>query len=334
MVTVAHGQGRYRAGLLGTGNIGAGWDEPADAAITTHLKACLAERRFELTMLADADRSRATRERDRLGARSEVVDIDALLDAELDVLCIATPDETHLDYARACRARVVLVEKPLGGDDVARRELLAAIKRRGGTLIVHHQRRWIPGLAAFAAEARDGAVGRPLAGSVHYTRGLRHNGVHALDLLAATLGTRVATARAIGTPVIDRDPRDPTRSLLLELIVDDQRVPVLCIGIDGRRQTVFAVDIRFERGRLVVADEDGVRAYFHRPHPVDTNGFAPELRTQTSFHDNPPRLTAAVWSSIADHLDGGAEPPSSNESALAAYDLADAMIAALDARAS
>jgi predicted dehydrogenase len=334
MERVSGGPARFRAGLLGVGNIGAGWDVPGDAAVATHLKACLSDPRFELAMMSDADSARAAAERDRFKANADIVDVDAILAEKLDVLCIATPDETHMEYARACNARVVLVEKPVGGTGDERRGLLDAIRRRGGILVVHHQRRWIPGLEAFMANARLGEFGRPVSGVVHYTRGLRHNGVHAFDLVAAAFGTTVGRIQPLGVPIFDRGTSDPTSSFLLEVSFSDGVVPILCVGVDGRRQTAFSVDMRFELARLVIDDENGIRATFHRPQPISLPGYAPELREEDRFQDSPPRLVASVWQSIGDHLEGRGKPPCSDESMLAVYELTDAIEAALGARSA
>lgn len=326
------GSVRFRAGLLGVGNIGAGWDVPGDAAVATHLKACLADSRFDLAMMCDVDPARAVAEKQRYEATAQLVDVRTILAEKLDVLCIATPDETHLEYAFACNARVVLVEKPVGGTGDERRRLLAAIRERGGILTVHHQRRWIPGLEAFLAAARLGEFGRPVSGVVHYTRGLRHNGVHAFDLVAAAFGISIDSIQPLGMPHIDRDSCDPTSSFLLALSTTGGSVPVLCVGVDGRRQTAFSVDMRFEMARIVIDDENGIRATFYRPQPIPLPGYAPELRAQEGFRDSPPRLVASVWRSIGEYLEGAGKPPCSDESMLAAYELTDAIEAALGAK--
>jgi predicted dehydrogenase len=109
----------YRVGLLGMGRIMAGLDIPGDAAVRTHLKGLLCEPRLKLAMVSDLKPEHAAAELRRFAVDAAVVPTEAILSADLDALCIATPDGTHLDYVqRAAKgsARVLLVEKPLEAD--------------------------------------------------------------------------------------------------------------------------------------------------------------------------------------------------------------------------
>jgi hypothetical protein len=94
---------------------------------------------------------------------------------------------------------------------------------------------------------------------------------------------------------------------------------------------VFSFDIRYEKARIAVYDEAGIRAELHRPTELGLEGFAPELRRAVSFHDDPPHLIGAVWRNIADHLEQGTPLTCAGRNALAAYDLVDDVEARLAA---
>lgn len=196
---------------------------------------------------------------------------------------------------------------------------------------MHHQRRWIPALADWMAQGSSGAFGKPLSVTGHYTRGLRHNGVHFFDLVAGFLGTDVAWVKRLGEGIADRDAEDLTQSLVMMLRHKGAKIPLALYGTDGRVQTVFSFDVRYERARLAVFDQAGIRAELHRPADLGLDGFAPELRPALSFHDEPPHLIGVVWRNIADHLERGAPLTCAGRGALAAYDLVDAVEARLDA---
>ena len=317
----------FTVGILGLGRIGSGFDGRDGPDVQTHLKAILQEPRLHLVSVADRDADRARNEVDRFGVAARVMSPQDLLREYVDILCVATPDGTHLEYLRSINggARVVLCEKPIEGRSSERLAALAGLERRGSTLVVNHLRRWVPGLGEWMAKARGGEFGRVLSGAVHYTRGLRHNGIHGFDLLAGFIGTEVTVTGSIGEGIADYERNDLTRSLMLTFRTKDGSAPVVLHGVDGRVQTVFSLDIRFERARVLVYDDAGIRAELHRPCKLRLEQFAPELRVETTFHDDPPRLMAAVWCNIADHLECGTPLACAGREALTGYDLIDAV---------
>jgi predicted dehydrogenase len=311
------------------GRIAAGFDNPSDSAVRTHLKAILSEPRLLLKAVADVDERRAVSELSRFGVEADVVSPTSLLQADVDVLCVATPDGTHLDLierAAAGSATTIFCEKPLEPTQQRRRQVAQAIEELGRTLVLNHSRRWIPGLQRFIDQARAGDYGVPVSATVHYCRGFQHNGVHALDLVAAFLGGHVRSASELDADLHDYSAEDPTRSLLVKLESAGRSVPMFFRGVDGRSQTVFEVDIRFERARIRVFDDLWARMEFYTPAPTDFTGFAEELTLSERFEDNPPSLLRRAWSNLADHLGDNATMISSGHDALMAYDLADSIL--------
>lgn len=311
------------------GQIAAGYDVPEGQAILTHVKGILAEPRLAITHVADRDQSRAEAEVLRFGLNAKIVSTEAILATNLDVLCIATPDGTHIEYieqAVAGTARIIFAEKPIEGSAARRNRAVAAIAARGAAFAVHHSRRWLPGLDDWIAKARVGKFGQPLSATVHYNRGFRHNGSHALDLIAAFLGTKVVSVATMAPPIADFAEDDPTLSLLVSLAAKNGTIPMAIFGVDGREQTVFSVDLRFQRARVIFFDEAGSRAELHQPAKLNSNEFSPELRPFIRVHDQPPQLLAQIWRNIADHLSNGAPIACSGKDALAGYDLIDAIL--------
>lgn len=320
---------RFRVGVIGMGRIAAGFDEPTGPAIRTHLKGILADPRFELAYVADMDQGRAHAELERYGVNADIAAPEALAMAGLDVLCIASPDDTHLNLAQCAaggRSRVVLVEKPLGGTPAQQKALVERFAARGAELSINHTRRWIPKVANWIAEAKNGRFGPPVSGVVHYSRGLRHNGIHAFDLIGGFFGTAVSNVKAIAPAIEDYASSDLTHSLVVTLDADQRSIPVVLFGVDGRIQSEFSVDLRFEQARAHIFDQDGIRAELYRPVDSGFSGFAPELRPVETFYDDPPRLFGILWNNIADHLDGKTPLASVGVDGLVGYELLDHVV--------
>ncbi len=311
------------------GRIGAGLDRPEGREINTHVKAIMAEPRLILTHVADRDADLARKEAARFGVHAQVVAPEAIVTADIDALCIATPTGTHLEYLERAgngKARVILVEKPLEGDSWRRSAAMDALAVRGATVAVNHFRRWIPGLSDWIADARSGGFGRALHAIVAYDRGLHNNGAHAFDLIAAFIGAKVMNVVELAPPIADLSIDDGTHTLCVMLATETGEVPLIMLGCDGRVQSVFSVDMRFERARVMVFNQRGVRAELYQLGEAGVPGFAQELTPTMQYHDEPPHLLARVWRNVADHLDTGISLACAGTETLAAYDLADAII--------
>lgn len=321
---------RYRVGLIGLGGIGADYDTPEDDAIRTHLKACLAEPRFELCAVADADQSRSAAAAQAWKLDCPILAPPEFMQRHYDLVCIATPTATHIPMLQSLLdrpPRLVLCEKPLGEDRVAARTVLDGLSKAGTVVAVNYMRHWLPGLDDWLLAAGAGSFGRPLAVNARYSRGFRNNGSHLFSLVAAALQPTDALVLHERSPVNDGVVNDATRSLLIELTCAGAAVPFWLLGIDGRRQTAFGIELLFEDAAIVVEDRDGIRARLDRATGTFGHGFANELRASVEFHDAPPRLLATVWSNLADCLDGSGRPACTGALALAAADLMDRLAA-------
>lgn len=322
--------GPLRVGILGLGRIGAGLDRPDGPRTNTHLKACLGDQRFQIVMLSDLDKGTARHEAERFKVDAQITSADALLGAKLDVVVVATPDETHLCFARRAiegGARAVIVEKPLGGSRSDRRDLAMTAQEAGALFIVNFSRRFLPNVANWMGRAHNGEYGRPLGARVRYGRGFRHNAIHGLDIVAASMPATVASAGRIGAVYEDYAASDPTFSLAAELSVAGNPLPLFIEGINGREQSTFEVDLTFERSRMTVYDEGGVRARFYGLFNIDP-GFSPELRVIEEVDDTGRSLMSGLWTSVGSALlDGESFAPAGIDSILA-DDLADDLCAA------
>jgi predicted dehydrogenase len=295
-------------GFVGFGRIAAGFDHPEGPAINTHLKACLADGRFAVAVVADPDIDAAAATLRRWGVAAPIASAETVLDAALDVICIASPDDWHArQLARAARgsARLILCEKPWSGDAATRADVLATLDARGATLVVNHTRRWIAPLTNWIAAARAGAFGPPLSAHVVYGRGLRHNAVHGLDLVSGFMAPRVLDVQRWGESIDDFASDDPTLSLMVTLASGDHRVPLWIEGIDGRMQSTFGVELRFADARVAIDDDGGLHARLWRGAPASIPGFAPGLTQVETWRDATPGPMSLLWSEIGDHLVDG-----------------------------
>ena len=134
-----------RIGVIGVGVMGSN-----HARVLTGLPGA------ELVGVADPDLKQADFVARTLGCTA-VATVDELLDLKVDAVTIAAPTHLHRDIALACIARGVhvMVEKPIASSVEEGREIIAAARRAGVTLMVGHVERFNPAVEAIKEAIRN-----------------------------------------------------------------------------------------------------------------------------------------------------------------------------------
>lgn len=92
--------------------------------------------------------------------------------SDIDLVVIATPNDTHAPLARAAieAGKHVVVDKPFALDLAEARDLVAQAERRGVMLSVFHNRRWDSDFLTIARAIDDGRVGTVSHFESHFDR--------------------------------------------------------------------------------------------------------------------------------------------------------------------
>ena len=126
-----------RVGVIGVGQMG-----------SNHARVFMGMPGVQLTGIADPDR----KQRNSIQGLNcpGFDDVDSLLAAGVDAVTIAAPTHLHRDIALTCinRGVHVLVEKPIASSVEEGREIIAAARRAGVTLMVGHVERFNPAVEA------------------------------------------------------------------------------------------------------------------------------------------------------------------------------------------
>jgi UDP-N-acetylglucosamine 3-dehydrogenase len=126
--------GVLRVGIVGVGVMG-----------SNHARVLAEMPGVQLVGVADPDRKQAEFVGRTLGCAA-VSDVSDLIDLGLDALTIAAPTHLHHEIALLCVSRGLhlLVEKPIASTVEEGREIIAAARRAGVTLMVGHVERFNP----------------------------------------------------------------------------------------------------------------------------------------------------------------------------------------------
>ena len=141
---------RLKVGLIGYGYAGKTFHAPLIAAVPD----------LELAAVASSDAAKV--HADWPGVAVHATPAELIVRDDLDLVVIATPNDTHHPLARAAllAGRNVVVDKPftVALDDA--RELVALARKRRKLLSVFHNRRWDGDFLTLRQLVRDGALGR------------------------------------------------------------------------------------------------------------------------------------------------------------------------------
>lgn len=214
---------RLSVGIIGCGRIGYCWgeDQPSrdEDGAWSHFHAFRqADECFEVTACVDPDAGRRTSISVHYPDVTCYPSVDAMLSAHTpQVAVVASPDETHTAIIRGlCESsvRLIFIEKPLVSRVEETKEIITLLHERCIAAQVNFSRRFIP----FFQELREDLLARKLGprvtASIHYSRGLWHNGLHYLDLLLWYFGFPVSIYRL--DQVESPFEEDPSCSIHLE----------------------------------------------------------------------------------------------------------------------
>src|SRR6187399_1553243 len=135
---VASAERPLRVGVVGVGVMG-----------SNHARVFAGLPGTELVGVADPDRKQADFVARTLGCVA-VSDVNELLERDVDAITIAAPTHLHRNIALTCIGRGihVLVEKPIASTVEEGRDIIAAARKAGVTLMVGHVERFNPAVTA------------------------------------------------------------------------------------------------------------------------------------------------------------------------------------------
>jgi predicted dehydrogenase len=315
---------KWRAAVIGCGWIGSGVaDDPRADGIQAHAAAYTACGNTELVGVCDADPARAEQAARRWGLRRGLGEVSELLaSVRPQIVSVCTPDATHAAVLRevlgSADIRAVVVEKPVALDLAEARSMVDLARSRGVTLAVNHTRRFAPSHIEAHRRILAGDIGRVLAVTGVYTKGVLHNGTHWFDLAHWLVG-RITRVQAWPGAT---DPARPDPTCHARMIFADGQTGFL-LGMDEERYTIFEMDILGTLGRLRISDSGMRLAWYSVAESPYFSGYrtlqSPEVAA-AGFKDVALRMVEDVVAALRQRI----QPRCSGEDGVAALAAADA----------
>ncbi|MBN2312109.1 MAG: Gfo/Idh/MocA family oxidoreductase [Candidatus Hydrogenedentes bacterium] len=273
----------------------------------------------DLCVVCDVDEERAAAVAAEHGARA-VTDYRALIEADVDIVSVASPDRLHPEHCIAAlhAGKHVLCEKPLALTMDECRAIIAAADASGAVFMVGQVCRFAPGFVLAKSLIDDGLIGNLFLAESEYAhnythaRGvgdwrvdpLRHpfvgGGCHAVDLVRWIAGN-VAEVHAYANHFAMKDwPVDDCT--VANLRFESGVIGSVMCSIGCRRPYTMRSCFYGDAGTIVTSNTAPTIQVYSTRYPTKNEFW--ELPVDLSSHN-----VASEVDELVSHIRGGTKPP-------------------------
>ena len=188
----------YRCAIVGCGDVAGGYgNRHSLRSGLTHAGGYRVSPDTKLVALADPNKARRKAFQYKWSIRVGYSDYRTMLEKEaIDILSITLPTEKHyevFEYAVSKNVPALFCEKPLSYDLAEARRMRELA--RGRVIAVNYFRRWNRDLAKLREELSSGRRGRVVSVLIRYTKGIKTNATHMIDLMRWFFGEPIEIER-------------------------------------------------------------------------------------------------------------------------------------------
>jgi predicted dehydrogenase len=291
----------YTFAIIGAGQIACGYDGPNDQHILTHAHAINTNPNARLLGFYDIDAVTGIKASEKWGGKS-FSSIPEMLAEKPNVVIICAPDSKHMEVLESLLddpPKIVICEKPLTLRYESSLRILDDFIGKGVCLGVNYQRRFDPVVTELKRKFEVCELGKFLCGTAYYSKGLMHNGSHAIDLLRFIFGD-VKSFSSI-KKIFDFTPEDPSIYGIVRFECGD----VTIIPGDERAFSIFEIDLLFEKARYKFS-HSGMDLEIQKPVADDVYPGYFELFTESKIKTGFTNALSLLVDECIDYLSTGA----------------------------
>ena len=242
---------RLRTVVVGLGNIGMGYDLSSGSpdTVMTHVRALRQNPVTYLSGAVDPDRTKLKSFED-LTQRPGFESIISIGNSDaVNLAIIASPTNKHLDTIEVALGqfddlRAILCEKPLHCDEASARRIVQLCRERGVKLYVNYFRRCEPSARNITNRINSGSIRGPFKGVAWYSKGIRHNGTHLLDLLSSWLGSPLEFR------ILSRGRDWPDEDMEVDFVLRFDQGEIHFISLADDQHDINAIELFASNGNL------------------------------------------------------------------------------------
>lgn len=295
---------KFNVVLIGAGSIGAmkpdDLDGPDKEYALTHASALYKLKSyFNLVCIVDNNYEMAIKASEKWGCGSSqyLGFLTAEFRKSIDVAVIAVNTENHLSMVQHSivnfpNLKMIVLEKPCGDSTQECYQILSksSENRFPIAVAVNYTRRYEPFHRIIASNILDGKYGKIYSARFHYTRGLKRDGCHAIDLANWFFGKCISAEKHSNFHIDDYSKED----LTIPVVAEYERCPLVTFNpCDGRKYSIFELEILTEKGKISIY-ESGQKIMLVKPSPDNVYGKYNSLKYDLNVTETTTRLKESL----------------------------------------
>ena len=240
-----------RSAVVGCGRIGCGFDDdPSTKIIRTHAGSYYNNQNTKLVALCDIDEIKLKKYGKKYQVSGLYTNSSEMFNKEqIDCVSICTLVESHLDLVKEAAkydVKGIFLEKPISNSISNAKKIIEICKTHNISLIIDHQRRFIPAYHSVKKFIRTGKLGNIELVNVYYGSGIANTGSHLFDMLRL-LFDEVTSLKANFSKNKSLNPNDPNVDAIIQFVNN-----TFCKinALDYRNYGVLEMDIFGTLGRI------------------------------------------------------------------------------------
>jgi len=284
--------------IVGCGQIAGGYDDPQSNQVRTHAKAFRISSKCKLIGVCDNIADTVGSFAETWNVPFSTTNVNELLEqCKPDLLSICTPTSTHREiFELACHHRVprIWLEKPAAESRNEVIEMMELAKKNRVDVWVNYFRRYDFGFHKIKQRLPD--IGKIQHVQAFYTKGLRYNGSHLIDLIHWFFG------KVNSVEVFDfiNDSNYPA----MNGIFYTDNVKIYLTALDYNQFELFELDIIGSAGRILIKD-GGQQILFQK---VTNDKYYKGYKNLISFEKHESSHENFMLSGLEQGLSGGIMP--------------------------
>jgi len=180
----------YDVALIGCGNVAGMYGDATNKLLQTHAYAYSKNPRTNLVAAADIDKNRLDKFCRKWGVENKFLSVKQMMeDINPEIVSICSPTSYHYQHLKLVSSHSisgVFLEKPLSDDINECKKIMQM--RHSFPIAINYFRRWNIDFQQLKENFDQCLYGDIKKVTAHYTKGLKNNGSHIIDLLLWFLG--------------------------------------------------------------------------------------------------------------------------------------------------
>lgn len=252
--------------IIGAGSIGGLIDTPNNSNIASHAHAILVHPACTLKAICEPNKNNEDEFKKRWGDVHSYKGQKELLEKEIiNLLIIASPTKYHAQnlYEALQNKHIshILCEKPLTLTFDELKELKQNLLNSNKKILINLMRRYDPSFIKIANDITLGKFGKPLHFQSIFTKGLLHNGIHALGVLSHFFG-EVQEIKNI-------DTRYKNEDLSGDFYVKFKNMTGILSCMRDATYSVFELIVFFENAKIEIKEGGAkIDIFIKKPSPL------------------------------------------------------------------